>query len=296
MICKMFISRIYLCSIFIFIGMSGLYCMDQEAPSASAAAPQIYAAAGVQGQASTGVNVLQATQGPEFQLIPGNKVQYNKESSNLIDLVFFKAIDLIFDLKDAKNTSIIEFNLIEPPLQFESLKIKSLKIFFNLEEGNEMATVPAITPEDYLKRMKDFFRCSSTSFVVALIYVERFINKYGKVNFNQFTFYRIWLSALVFASKFSDDIRRTNNWNAKVGGISVGELNDLEFDFLQLMDFFETPPTSLYSLYVSQGAFDSFVSRLKSEETTLMVSLRKKYTEERVKHIIQTITQPATTR
>lgn len=221
MFCKMFIQRIYLCSIFMFLAMSGLYGMDGEgAPSPS------------QGQTSTSAVVES-----EFELITtpsGHSIaQYGKENSDLIDLVFLKTINLISDLKNTDGESLIEvdLNCLHPVFEVS-------KNFFNpVIDDSNFSTTPKISPADYLKRMKDFFHCPTVFFVIALMYVERFITKYGQVNFNQFTFHRIWLSALVTAAKIYDDVPKNNKYYARVGGISTEALDNHELKFLDLMGF-----------------------------------------------------------
>jgi hypothetical protein len=59
---------------------------------------------------------------------------------------------------------------------------------------------------------------------------------------------------MVVAAKFQDDAACKNGYYAKVGGISVEELNEMEAHFLQLLD---------YRLCVEENVFATYVERTK---------------------------------
>jgi hypothetical protein len=79
--------------------------------------------------------------------------------------------------------------------------------------------------------------------VIALKYIEKFImevdaligGKHKSNIFNNRSFHRIFLAAIVVASKFLQDRTYTNNFYARLGGVSVGELWELEHQFLMIM-------------------------------------------------------------
>lgn len=85
--------------------------------------------------------------------------------------------------------------------------------------------------------------------MVILIYINRFIDKYGPDVFNQCSCYRIFLAAFVVAVKCFDDIYYPNRFYASVGGIPLRNLNDLERCFLKIMDD---------KTFVSKDVFDDF--------------------------------------
>lgn len=240
MICKIFISRIYLCLIFIFMGTSCL-CGMGEYSRAKQAVAQVSAAR-------------------------GSQPLYNKEDLELIELVFLKTIDMIFELKDSSNQTKRVIDISTVPHDF--------RVFYDYE-----GEIPLITPKDYLKRMKDYFRCTPYCYVIALMYIERFINRYKiYMNefhlecFDQFTFYRLYLVSLLAATKIFDgsDHYCTSTYYARIGGIEVGELNVLERKFFSLMGFWDIKD---FTISVSREDLDSFMNRLNHEGE----SLKNKY-------------------
>lgn len=60
--------------------------------------------------------------------------------------------------------------------------------------------------------------------------------------------------AIVLAIKFQDDDYYRNDYYAKIGGITVKELNGLEKEMLQFLDF---------QLYISQEIYNTYLAKLK---------------------------------
>ncbi len=65
--------------------------------------------------------------------------------------------------------------------------------------------------------------------------------------------HRLLITAVLVAAKFLDDSYFNNAYYAKVGGISLEEMNALEVDFLLRLDF---------RLHVQPEAFDLVCERL----------------------------------
>ena len=98
---------------------------------------------------------------------------------------------------------------------------------------------PPITFNDYVKRLIHYTRMSISpvNLAVALFYIER-IEKKGVCEVNQFTIFRLLAVAYLVAYKYMDDPPMMKNLEyCKIAGISLAELNRLEFSFLKAMDF-----------------------------------------------------------
>ena len=100
---------------------------------------------------------------------------------------------------------------------------------------------PDISVRDYMERLYRYSKCSVECLVLALIYIDRFIQS-SNIQVNSLTIHRILLTSVVLAAKTYDDNFYTNTHYARVGGIPVEELNCLEIEFLFNIGF---------SLYVS---------------------------------------------
>lgn len=121
--------------------------------------------------------------------------------------------------------------------------------------------VVGITFEQYVNRFmvrKGDFKLADSCFVVALIYISRIIKKISDENFhpfNQLTFHRIFLSAMMVASKFlQDDGIKLYRFYARVGGVSQNQLFSMESWFLAFIRF---------ELFVSKEEFDAMLMQIK---------------------------------
>mmetsp|Transcript_25583 Transcript_25583/g.21925 ORF Transcript_25583/g.21925 Transcript_25583/m.21925 type:complete len:127 (+) Transcript_25583:72-452(+) len=84
---------------------------------------------------------------------------------------------------------------------------------------------PGIEIGDYIRRLAKHFGCSDEVFVLCLIYIDRAIKRDDTFAVSALNVHRLVLTALTIAAKFHDDIYYSNAFYARVGGVSVSELN-----------------------------------------------------------------------
>ncbi|PKA50294.1 Cyclin-P4-1 [Apostasia shenzhenica] len=115
---------------------------------------------------------------------------------------------------------------------------------------------PAISIRGYLDRIFRYADCSPSCFVVAYVYLDRFLHLHPSFAIDSFNVHRFLISAVVTAVKFMEDRCYNNAYFAKVAGISLAEMNFLEVNFLFGLRF---------ELNVSPFVFTSYCSILKRE-------------------------------
>eukprot|EP00009_Paramoeba_aestuarina_P014707 CAMPEP_0201524176 /NCGR_PEP_ID=MMETSP0161_2-20130828/21158_1 /ASSEMBLY_ACC=CAM_ASM_000251 /TAXON_ID=180227 /ORGANISM="Neoparamoeba aestuarina, Strain SoJaBio B1-5/56/2" /LENGTH=250 /DNA_ID=CAMNT_0047923467 /DNA_START=17 /DNA_END=769 /DNA_ORIENTATION=+ len=108
---------------------------------------------------------------------------------------------------------------------------------FSLSSPFHAQKLPKITLSSYFFRIKKYCETEDPTLIVALIYLYRIIAKTDKTFINANTIHRLIMVSVVIATKFLDDFLQTNTFYARVGGISLSELNKLESEFLQILDF-----------------------------------------------------------
>ncbi|KAG0460385.1 hypothetical protein HPP92_020277 [Vanilla planifolia] len=91
---------------------------------------------------------------------------------------------------------------------------------------------PEISIRRYLERIFRFARCSSSCYVVAYIYLDRFLSLHPSLALDSFNVHRLLITSILTAVKFMDDRYFNNAYFARVGGITLAEMNYLEVDFL----------------------------------------------------------------
>lgn len=95
---------------------------------------------------------------------------------------------------------------------------------------------PTLSVGKYIDRIFKYSGCSPSCFVVAHIYVDRFI-QHTEVKLTSLNVHRLLITSIMLAAKFIDDAFFNNAYYAKVGGVSTSELNRLETSFLLGIDF-----------------------------------------------------------
>lgn len=117
---------------------------------------------------------------------------------------------------------------------------------------------PSISVKSYLERIAKYARCSGECFVLALIYIDRLIQKSNCV-ITSLSVHRILMTSVLLAIKFYDDHYYTNSYYAKIGGMPTKEINLLEVEFLRLVNF---------TLYVEPHEYQEYHSQLCPREVT----------------------------
>jgi len=124
------------------------------------------------------------------------------------------------------------------------------------ESRNELTrfhakSIPTIDIMAYLKRILKYAPCENDCFLTVLVYFNNMATLQNKppsfvssckkrrkpIIINSYNIHRLLIIGIMIAAKFSSDIFFTNSHYAKVGGLPVLELNQLEIEFLLINDF-----------------------------------------------------------
>ena len=93
-----------------------------------------------------------------------------------------------------------------------------------------------------------------------LIYIDR-LCELNNFIVNSYNVYKILFSSLIIAIKYNEDEFYDNKFYAKVGGLNLIEMNNLEINYLSLIDF---------KLYISEKVFDTYFENLIDAMETLI--------------------------
>ncbi|KAJ2083376.1 cyclin-like protein interacting with PHO85 [Coemansia sp. RSA 988] len=100
--------------------------------------------------------------------------------------------------------------------------------------------VPSISVKDYLQRVAKFVCLENDTLLSVLVYLDRIGRAQShrpSLSLSPFNIHRLVITSIVVAHKFNSDIFFNNARYAKVGGIPLGEMNQLELELLFLMKF-----------------------------------------------------------
>ncbi|GLJ18727.1 hypothetical protein SUGI_0334130 [Cryptomeria japonica] len=120
--------------------------------------------------------------------------------------------------------------------------------------------VPAMNIEKYLERIFKYARCSPSVFVVAYVYIDRLIFHIPGFHLTSLNVHRLVLTSVMVATKFLDGFHYNNDHFAKVGGLKLAKLNNLEVEFLFMLRF---------RLHVTASGFESYCTYFHQIEVAL---------------------------
>ncbi|TKW27449.1 hypothetical protein SEVIR_3G257700v4 [Setaria viridis] len=137
----------------------------------------------------------------------------------------------------------------------DSSKVKESTTIFHGQR------VPELSIKLYAERIFKYAQCSPSCFVLALIYMERYLQQ-PNIYMTSFSVHRLLITSVVVAAKFIDDSFFNNAYYGRVGGISTREMNRLELDLLFSLDF---------RLKVNLETFRSYCLQLEKEALALVL-------------------------
>lgn len=112
---------------------------------------------------------------------------------------------------------------------------------------------PSISILNYLARIHQLAHCSESCFIVAFIYIDRLLQKNPEFPLNSLSIHRLILACVFMAIKFNDDIYYDNAFYARLGGITLEEMNYLEVGILSYLQF---------DLFIAPGLYYDYVAEL----------------------------------
>ncbi|KAJ2964558.1 hypothetical protein NQZ79_g532 [Umbelopsis isabellina] len=98
-------------------------------------------------------------------------------------------------------------------------------------------TIPSIDIKSYLLRINRYCPAKNEVFLSLLVYFDRMSQSSLHMRIDSFNIHRLVISGVTVASKLFSDTFFTNTRYAKVGGLPIAELNNLELEFLHLNNF-----------------------------------------------------------
>lgn len=130
-------------------------------------------------------------------------------------------------------------------------------------------TPPAISIHTYLSRLTKFNNFTQATMLTTIYYIDLLSHNFQPYfTLNSWTVHRFLLVATMLAQKSLEDFFYTNDHYAKVGGVALTELNCLELDFLNRVDWRMVPAkqvlSSQTSIKYSKQVLDLYYSQLVS--------------------------------
>ena len=112
--------------------------------------------------------------------------------------------------------------------------------------------IPNISLSDYIERLLKYSKAFNEIMIIILIYLDNICTKH-EINLNNYNIHKLILAAFISAIKFHEDDYYSISYYAKLGGVSKKEAINLEYEFMNLMDF---------QLFVNQELYEKYYKYL----------------------------------
>ena len=124
--------------------------------------------------------------------------------------------------------------------------IFNLKIFENEE-------IPTISINKYIERIVKYTNCEENTLILSLIYLDKICLK--NINLTVYNIHKFVFSSILVSIKFNEDKIYKNDYYAYIAGVSLKELNLMEDNFLQILD---------YQVFVKKNIFNKYIINLRN--------------------------------
>ncbi len=102
-------------------------------------------------------------------------------------------------------------------------------ILFNNDE------IPNILIYNYVNRIVEYTNCEDNTLILSLIYLNQIIKK--NINLTVYNIHKFLFASILLALKINEDKIYKNEYYSSIAGISLKELNLIEYHFLTILDF-----------------------------------------------------------
>lgn len=117
-------------------------------------------------------------------------------------------------------------------------------LLINAFNSKEFIDIPIY---EFLTRIIMYFNCQDSSLIISLIYLDKLIMK--NININKYNIYQLLFTCLLISVKYNEDNIYKNNYYSEIIGITLEELNLLEYNLYYLLDFNAYIKNETYEYY-----------------------------------------------
>ena len=134
---------------------------------------------------------------------------------------------------------------------------KGTNVFFSPLKAFYTKNIPLISIKDYLLHIYKYTKINSSTIILILIYLDRICN-INKCKLSFYNIHKLILGSVMLSIKYNEDEYYSMKFYAKVGGISLAEIINIEYNFLSLIDF---------NLFVDNNLFHKYNDYMLSSDS-----------------------------
>ena len=135
-----------------------------------------------------------------------------------------------------------------------AISSQNSNVEYNPDDPFSTKSPSKVTLLYFFGRIKRYSKIEESTLIIILIYADRMCTTSGII-LNPHNIHRIILGCLLLAIKYNEDIYFTNEQYAKIGGVTLKEINDLESFSMDLLD---------YNLFISKDIYDKYYNYISN--------------------------------
>ena len=176
---------------------------------------------------SKSVKDLKKTSKHSFKIIP---IEKNVKNHSLRKLLLTNDTKEIYRICEGLNmilSEIISKNKLL--LTYSSIIIRQKENIFSLKKK------PSISITSYLRRIIMYSRIEMSTLFLSIVYLHKILEK--NLFLTDYNVYKLLSISILISLKYNEDKISNNTFYAQVFGISLRDVNSLEYSYLKLLDF-----------------------------------------------------------
>ena len=127
---------------------------------------------------------------------------------------------------------------------------QNAEVEFNPEDPFSSQNPSKVTLQYYFFRIRRYSQIEKSTLIIILIYLDRVCITSGII-LNPHNIHRLILGCLILAIKYNEDVYFNNEYYAKIGGVTLEEINKLEYNSYKLIEF---------NLYISDDIYEKYLT------------------------------------
>ena len=131
--------------------------------------------------------------------------------------------------------------------KMDNEKFPLIKSFYSYD-------IPEISINDYLTRIFFYTKCDINSLILSLYYLDKLYIK--DIPINKHYIHKLLFSSILISIKYNEDVIYKNDYYCQIFGVSLKELNLMEYNFFILLD---------YKFYVNDEIYEEYKKGLNLE-------------------------------
>ena len=162
----------------------------------------------------------------------------------------------IHDEKSKKESILNELELKISDILTE-ISNQNSNVEYNPDDPFSSKSPSKVPLQYFFGRFKRYSHIEQSTLIIILIYADRMCTTSGII-LNPHNIHRIILGCLLLAVKYNQDIYFTNRQYAKIGGVTLEELNRLEYFSFEYLN---------YNLFISEDIFKKYSKYITNYST-----------------------------